>query len=59
MCTIKVTKYDTSQTQQLFINIISNCQINENMFRPFLNYAIIRSNIVTKEEHTKYAMLCT
>jgi hypothetical protein len=28
------------------------------MFRPFLNYAIIRSNIITKEEHTKHTLLC-
>jgi len=35
------------------------CQINVNMFGPFLNNAIIRSNIVTKEEHTKYTVLYT
>jgi len=28
------------------------CQINDNMFRPFL--ILTRSNIVAKEEHTKH-----
>jgi hypothetical protein len=53
---IKILYY-VSQTQQFII--IYESQVDDNMFRPSFNKAIIRSNIVAKEEHSKCIILYT